>query len=105
MSRPAAPPERRATLTQIGRRIAARRRELGWHQADLAAAMGVARSTVGFWETGVADPGSWRLPRIARLLRVSVASLLAEVTPETVIAPVAPVASRKTAGQGITDRS
>jgi transcriptional regulator with XRE-family HTH domain len=56
-------------------RLAARRRALGLTQEDLAALLGVERSTVGRWEAGATQPLPWLRPRLARALRVPAGQL------------------------------
>jgi transcriptional regulator with XRE-family HTH domain len=51
-------------------RPTARRRALGLTQEDLAALLGVERSTVVRWERGVTRPLPWLQPRLARALQV-----------------------------------
>jgi transcriptional regulator with XRE-family HTH domain len=65
-------------------RLAARRRALGLTQEDLAAVLGVERSTVVRWERGATRPPPWLQPRLARALRVPagrLAGLLAGPAP------------------------
>jgi transcriptional regulator with XRE-family HTH domain len=65
-------------------RLAARRRALGLTQEDLAAVLGVERSTVVRWERGATRPLPWLQPRLARALRVPagrLADLLADPAP------------------------
>jgi transcriptional regulator with XRE-family HTH domain len=49
--------------------IRSAREAKGWTQADLAAAVGVARETVGNWETGSSTPRN-SLARIQNMLEV-----------------------------------
>ena len=60
----------------IGERIAARRRERGMSQSELAVATGVSRSAVAQWETDRTGQVSGNLSRIARALDLSVEVLL-----------------------------
>ncbi|MGP3948499.1 helix-turn-helix transcriptional regulator [Streptomyces sp. 7N604] len=50
-------------------RVRAVRRAAEIAQTDLAAAVGVANSTVGGWETGLASPDPEKLPALARVLK------------------------------------
>jgi tetratricopeptide (TPR) repeat protein/transcriptional regulator with XRE-family HTH domain len=60
-------------VTAVARRdrLARRRKSLGLTQDDLAALLGVQRSTVVRWERGVTQPAPWLRPRLARALKVS----------------------------------
>jgi transcriptional regulator with XRE-family HTH domain len=60
----------------IGTHIRLLRQQLGLTQGALAEAIGVARSTVAFWETDRGDPEPDTLIRIAAALDVSMASFL-----------------------------
>jgi tetratricopeptide (TPR) repeat protein/transcriptional regulator with XRE-family HTH domain len=51
-------------------RLAARRRALGLTQEDLAALLGIERSTVVRWEAGRTQPLPWIRPRLAKALQV-----------------------------------
>lgn len=53
------------------RRLITRRRDLGLSQEDLAAALGVERSTVGRWDSGETAPALWLRPRLAKLLEIT----------------------------------
>lgn len=61
---------------QIGTRIRAVRRDKGWTQDQLAAAIGVSRSAVAQWETGRAGQVTGNLTRIAAILEVGVEYLM-----------------------------
>ena len=71
-----------------GTRIREARRARGLTQADLAAAVGVSRSAVAQWETDRAGQVTGNLARIAAVLGVPVAQLIAasEVTAGVVTA-------------------
>jgi DNA-binding XRE family transcriptional regulator len=71
-------------------RLAARRKEVGLSQENLAEAVGVDRSTVVRWEHADTDPQPWHRPRIARALDVSVEAL-AEMLDERGQPPAQPV--------------
>lgn len=60
-----------------GTRIREARRARGLTQADLAAAVGVSRSAVAQWETDRAGQVTGNLARIATVLGVPVAQLIA----------------------------
>jgi transcriptional regulator with XRE-family HTH domain len=63
--------------TDLGRRMASRRHDLGWTQEELAAASGVPRSWISLVETGGrAGPRADELERVARALGVTMAYLL-----------------------------
>jgi transcriptional regulator with XRE-family HTH domain len=57
------------------RRLAERRRALGLTQEDLAALLGMERSTVVRWERGATQPLPWIRPRLAQALQVPVSEL------------------------------
>ncbi len=61
---------------QIGARIRDVRRDKGWTQDQLAAAVGVSRSAVAQWETGRAGQITGNLDRIAASLEVGVEFLM-----------------------------
>jgi len=63
-------------LGGAGARIRAARRERGWTQDDLAAAVGVSRSAVAQWETDRAGQIRANLARVSEALQVSVEYLL-----------------------------
>ncbi|MDQ1079716.1 helix-turn-helix domain-containing protein [Pseudoroseomonas cervicalis] len=60
----------------IGRRIAAKREQIGYSQAELAARIGVTDGAIGQYETGRAVPRINRLERIAVELETSTDWLL-----------------------------
>jgi transcriptional regulator with XRE-family HTH domain len=62
----------------------ARREELGLRQADVAAALGVDRTTVANWETGRAYPDARHLRPLAEVLETTTDALLAEPEPQEV---------------------
>ena len=66
---------RRATLTELGRRVAARRTELGLSLASVADAVGVHHSTLSRLERGQQDLGASHLPMLAQALDISVSDL------------------------------
>ena len=56
-------------------RLAARRRALGLTQEDLAAVLGIERSTVVRWERGTTQPLPWIRPKLAQALQVPAGQL------------------------------
>lgn len=59
-------------MTTMGRRIAARRHELGLTQAELADKLGLSRQTVSMWESGTIQELRGRhLTILAQVLEVS----------------------------------
>jgi transcriptional regulator with XRE-family HTH domain/tetratricopeptide (TPR) repeat protein len=51
-------------------RLAKRRKAIGHSQEELAACLGVDRSTIGRWEAGETEPLPWLRPRLARALHI-----------------------------------
>lgn len=66
---------------QLGRKIHARREQLGISQRDLATKCGVTQGTISFWENGTAVPGLPRLGLLADALETTIAELLTEDHP------------------------
>lgn len=60
-----------------GAHLASLRRAAGLTQTEFAALLGVPQSTVGFWETADKPPRSDVLPAMAKILGVSVETILA----------------------------
>ena len=60
----------------MGKVIAAKRRELGMTQLDLAEKMGVTDKAVSKWERGLSCPDVSSLPRLAEILGMSVDELM-----------------------------
>ena len=58
--------------------IKTQRHKKGMNQKDLAAAIGVDRSTITKWENGTSYPRAWMLPKIADVLGCTVDDLLRE---------------------------
>jgi transcriptional regulator with XRE-family HTH domain len=80
--------------TDLGRRLASRRRDLGWTQQELAAASGVPRSWISLVETGGrAGPRADELERVARALGVTMAYLLHGERPAQTVPIDAPAAA------------
>ena len=52
----------------VARRIWLRRKERGWSQRDLGAALEVTGVTVCHWERGDNHPSAWHLERLERVL-------------------------------------
>lgn len=59
------------------RRLARRRKVLGYTQEQLAEQLGVDRTTVSRWEAGETEPHAWQRPNIADVLDVSTDELAA----------------------------
>lgn len=59
----------------IAMNIARLRQEAGLRQVDLARAMGVDRSTIAKWESGLSAPKSVVLPRLADALECNIEKL------------------------------
>lgn len=78
----------------IGKRIGLLRRQKGMTQEDLATAMGVSPQAVSKWENDQTCPDITALPKLSRLLGVSVDELL-EGKAEVPAARVLPPAERK----------
>ena len=78
----------------IGKRIAALRKEKGLTQEELAQHMGVSGQAVSKWENDQTCPDISALPKLARLLGVTVHELL-EGKEETPAVRVLPPAERK----------
>ena len=78
----------------IGKRIAALRKEKGLTQEELAGHMGVSPQAVSKWENDQTCPDISALPKLARLLGVSVDELL-EGKQERPAVRVLPPAERK----------
>jgi transcriptional regulator with XRE-family HTH domain len=57
-------------------RIADLREKKGWTQDQLATAVGVDKTAVSHWETGIARPDQSRLPAVAGALDTTVDALL-----------------------------
>lgn len=64
-----------AAAPSVAARIAAARRQAGWSQHRLAAAVGAAQTTVSSWERGRTEPGREDVRRIAEALEIPVARL------------------------------
>ena len=75
----------------IGKRIAALRREKGLKQEDIARALDVSSQAVSKWENDQSCPDISLLPKLAKLLGVTVDVLLSgeEEKTETVLVPEA----------------
>ena len=61
---------------QLSNRLAALRRERGYSQEGLAAALGVSRQAVSKWERGESSPDTDNLIALARLYQISLDELL-----------------------------
>ena len=62
--------------TTLGARIALLRKQNGWKQDELAEKMGVSPQAVSKWENDQACPDITLLPKLAKLLNISVDELL-----------------------------
>ena len=73
----------------LGQRIAALRRQKDMTQETLAEALGVSPQAVSKWENDVSCPDIMLLPQLAKMLGVTVDTLLSgEPEPETRLVPV-----------------
>lgn len=68
-------------------RLALRRRHCGFTQESLAARLGVERSTVARWETGLSRPRGWARNGLAELLGVSLDELDGLFEQDTPVVP------------------
>jgi transcriptional regulator with XRE-family HTH domain len=66
----------------VARNIAAERARARWTQAELAARLGVAASTVSTWEVGKREVGMDWLPKLCRAFDVPLADLVRGADPE-----------------------
>lgn len=80
MGSPAA--ENSPLATRFARAVSGRRREMGLTQAQLAEALGVDAETLSRFERGKHLPSLKTLEKLASLLVVPMAALLAERAPE-----------------------
>lgn len=60
----------------LGAQLVRARERMGYRQEDVAAALGVARAMISYWETDRRQPNDRQLAALSRIFRVSVASLL-----------------------------
>lgn len=65
-------------LELLGQRIRQRREKKQWKQSEIADALGVSVQAVSKWERGVNAPDLSTLPSLAKLLDISLDSLLAD---------------------------
>ena len=63
-------------MNTMGELIAARRKELGMTQKELAAKMNVTDKAVSKWERGIAFPDIQSVPQLAEILEMSVVELM-----------------------------
>lgn len=68
----------------VGLRLKASREAKGLSQKEVGDRFGVGHATVSAWETGIGDPGVYRLKELANLYGVAADALLLEdsLTPE-----------------------
>ena len=69
-------------MNTMGEIIAARRKELGMTQKELAAKMNVTDKAVSKWERGLALPDINSVPQLAEVLEMSVVELIDSQTQE-----------------------
>lgn len=67
-----------ALAERLGRNVAARRKSLGWLQAELAERLEVETETISRFERGLALPSLERLEELAGILGVPLKELLSE---------------------------
>ncbi len=79
----------------IGKRIAQLRKEKGFTQEDLAGMMEVSAQAVSKWENDQTCPDIASLPKLAKILGVSVDELLSGKEEAAPLAQVIPVEERK----------
>ena len=80
----------------IGKRIAQLRKEKNYTQEDLAQMMEVSAQAVSKWENDLTCPDISSLPKLAKLLDVTVDELLSgKAEPTAPVAQVVPVENRK----------
>lgn len=65
-------------MTEVGRKIAALRRQKDMTQLELADKMGISFQAVSNWERGLSMPDIGKLPELAALFEVSIGELLGE---------------------------
>lgn len=70
-------------LDGLGRRVRARRTELGLSQRELTRRAGVAQPYARYWETGKRRPSTGQLRRLAAALNTTPADLLGEPPADT----------------------
>ena len=63
-------------LTDFGRRLATLRKQVGYTQIELAAALGVTQRMISYYEGQPEYPPAAQLPKLARLLNFSTDELL-----------------------------
>ncbi|WP_316528133.1 helix-turn-helix transcriptional regulator [Kitasatospora brasiliensis] len=67
------------------RRLAQRRKALGYSQEAFANELGIAVSTVSRWEAGATDPQGWVHPKMAKVLKVTPEGLAGLLAPEVTV--------------------
>ena len=76
-------------MSTIGSRIAARRKELGMTQEDLAVKLGVSSQAVSKWENDVSCPDISLLPTLVKVLDMTTDELLSGKTSNVRVVPEA----------------
>lgn len=62
-------------LKEFGRKIAEARKKTGMSQEQLAAAVDLHRTYIGFIEQGKRNPSLWNIQKIADALKISIKDL------------------------------
>ena len=81
-------------MSELGNKIAKKRKDLGLTQSEFAEDLNVTRQTVSRWEAGSVMPDIDKIGDIASLLRVSCDYLLKDDLTEEENASVSPMLSR-----------
>jgi transcriptional regulator with XRE-family HTH domain len=66
----------------IGANVLRLRKAQGLKQRDIAGPLGVTLPAISRWENGTRIPNRWLLPRLARLLGVTVKELTSPLPPD-----------------------
>lgn len=82
-SRTAMTPAEKTFYAQLGRRLAARRKELGITQVQLAETLGVAQQTLAHYEGGKVRITAAALPLMAQALQVEIEDLIGSAPAKT----------------------
>ena len=62
------------------------RKQAGISQFELSEKIGVNRSTIAKWETGVSSPRAKIIPNVAKALECEVSDLFSDSSAETIVA-------------------